>query len=252
MSTKTISIALSLLLASTTLMSNTDNMAESLMKLRSQVETIDSQIDDEKDAYKASMKSLTSQKSELEATVSRQELKIKQINKELTNVKGSITKASKNSEGLKPLVMEAIDNLITYMKSSIPFKTNERIESVQQVKDQLNSSLITPQKALSIVYNSYADEIRMTKENGIFKQTIELNGKSKLVEVARIGTAMMFFKTPNDTVGYVTKDASNWSYKEELNKEKQIQILNIFDAFKKQIRTGFFTLPNALVLKEVK
>lgn len=252
MSTKTISIALSLLLSSTTLLSNSDNMAESLMKLRAQVETLDSQIDDEKDAYKASMKSLTIQKSELEATVSRQELKIKQIQKELTNVKEHITAASKNSEGLKPLVIEAIDNLIAYMQASMPFKTNERIESVQTIKDQLNSSLITPQKALSIVYNSYADEIRMTKENGIFKQTINLNGKSKLVEVARIGTAMMFFKTPNEEVGYVSKNASTWIYKEELNKEKQMQILNIFDAFQKQIRTGFFTLPNALVLKEVK
>jgi len=233
-------------------MANNNNMAESLMKLRAQVEQLDSQITDEKDSYKASMKSLTIQKSELEATVSREELKTKQINKELSSVKNNIQKASKNSEGLKPLVVEAIDNLISYMKSSIPFKTNDRIASVQTIKDQLNSSLITPQKALSFIYNSYADEIRMTKENGIFKQTIKLNGKEKLVEVARIGTAMMFFKTPDNEVGYVTKDNKNWNYKEELNKNKQNEILNIFDSFKKQIRTGFFTIPNALVLREAK
>ena len=252
MSKTIISITLSLILSSVTLMANNNNMAESLMKLRAQVEQLDSQITDEKDSYKASMKSLTIQKSELEATVSREELKTKQINKELSSVKNNIQKASKNSEGLKPLVVEAIDNLISYMKSSIPFKTNDRIASVQTIKDQLNSSLITPQKALSFIYNSYADEIRMTKENGIFKQTIKLNGKEKLVEVARIGTAMMFFKTPDNEVGYVTKDNKNWNYKEELNKNKQNEILNIFDSFKKQIRTGFFTIPNALVLREAK
>ena len=233
-------------------MANSDNMAKSLMKLRAQVEQLDSQIDDEKDAYKASMKSLTIQKSELEAMVSRKELKIKEINKELNSVKTKITEASKNSEGLNPIVNEAIDNLITMIKASIPFKTNDRIEAIQKIKEELASSLITPQKALSYVYNSYADEIRMTKENGIFKQTINLDGKNKLVDVARIGTAMMFFKTPNDTVGYVVKNGNDWSYKEELNKEKQTQILNIFDAFKKQIRTGYFTLPNALVLSEAK
>jgi len=252
MSNKTMSIALSLLLSGTVVMANSDNMAKSLMKLRAQVEQLDSQIDDAKNSYKASMKSLTMQKSELEAMVSRDELKIKQINKELNSVKAKITEASKNSKGLDPIVNEAIDSLIAMIKTSIPFKTNDRIAAVQKVKEQLASSLITPQKALSYVYNSYADEIRMTKENAIFKQTINLGGENKLVEVARVGTAMMFFKTPNDAVGYVIKDGSEWSYKEELNKEKQDQILNIFDAFKKQIRTGYFTLPNALVLSEAK
>jgi outer membrane murein-binding lipoprotein Lpp len=252
MSNKTISIALTLLLSGTVLLANNDNMAESLMKLRAQVEQLDSQIDDEKDAYKASMKSLSIQKSELEAMVSREDLKIKQINKELEKVKAEITKASQNSEGLNPIILSAIDNLIAMIQTSIPFKKNDRIESVSKIKDQLNASLITPQKALSYVYNAYADEIRMTKENGIFKQTVQLNGKDKLVEVARIGTAMMFFKSPNDEVGYVTHNGSSWSYKQELNKEKQEQILNIFDAFKKQIRSGYFTVPNALVLSEAK
>ncbi|MFT7861227.1 MAG: DUF3450 family protein [Sulfurimonas sp.] len=252
MSKKTISIALSVLLSSTMLSANSDNMAESLMKLRAEVEQLDTKINDEKDAYKASMKSLSIQKSELEAMVSREDLKIKQIKKELSDIQEKITAASKNSEGLKPVVFEAIDNLTAMMKSSIPFKTNDRVESVEKIKQQLEASLITPQKALSQVYNAYNDEIRMTKENGIFKQTISLGGEEKLAEIARIGTAMMFFKTPDDTVGYVAKNGNTWSYKEELNKEKQDQILNIFDAFKKQIRTGYFTLPNALILSEAK
>ncbi len=251
MSNKTISIALTMLLSSASLMAN-NNMAESLMKLRAQVETLDSQIDDEKDSYKASMKSLSLQKSELEAMVSREDLRIKQLNKELAKVKAQTLKSAQSSQGLTPVVLEAIDNLVLMIKASMPFKTNERIASILKVKEQLNSSLITPQKALSIVYNSYADEIRMTKENGIFKQTIKLNGKDRLVEVARIGTAMMFFKSPNDEVGYVSKQGNSWKYKQELNSEKRAQILSIFDAFKKQIRSGYFTIPNALVLSEVK
>ncbi len=252
MSKKTISIALSMALTTTALLANSENMAESLMKLRSQVEQLDTRISDEKDSYKANMKSLTMQKIELEAMVSREELKIKQIEKELTQIKIAVKNSSVNSQNLTPIVNKAIENLILYIKTSLPFKTNDRIEAVTTVQNQLNAGTITPQKALSIVYNAYADEMRMTKENGIFKQTIELNGKNKLVEVARLGTAMMFFKSPSDNVGYATNSNGVWSYKEELNQEKQTQILNLFDAFKKQIRTGYFTLPNALVLSEAK
>ncbi len=252
MSKITVSITLSLLLGATTLMANSDNMAESLMKLRAQVEQLDAKISDEKDAYKAQMRSLSMQKSELEGTISRQELKIKQLQKELADVQSKIKKAGKNSQGIKPIVLEAADQLIAMMKRSIPFKTHDRIAAVEEIKTQLNSSLITPQKALSMLYNSYADEMRMTKENGIFKQTITLDGEEKLVEVARVGTVMMFFKTPDDVVGYVTKAGNGWDYKQELNKEKQDEILTLFDAFKKQIRTGYFTLPNALITSEAK
>ena len=220
------------------------------MKLRAQVEQLDSQIDDAKDDYKASMKSLTMQKSELEATLSRESLKIKQLQKELAKVKSAITKASKNSQTLNPLIYSAADNLIAMIEDALPFKKAERIASVQKTKDQLKAGLITPQKALTFLYNGYGDEMRMTKENGIFKQTIKLDGKDRLVEVARIGTAMMFFKTPDDQVGYVTKNSGVWSYQSELNQDKQKEILNIFDAFQKQIRSGYFTLPNALALSE--
>ncbi len=255
MSNKTIPFALSLLFAGSLLCASTsatDNMAESLMKLRAEVETLNSQISDEKDAYKSQMRSLTAQKSELEGIISRKELKFKEIQKELTGIQKKITKASKNSLGLKPIVFDAIDKLEAMIKTSIPFKTADRLAALEKIKTQLQSSLITPQKALSYVYNAYADEIRMTKENAIFKQSIQLDGEDKLVEVARVGTAMMFFKTPDEKVGYVTHTNNGWEYKEELNKEKQAEILNIFDAFKKQIRTGYFTLPNALILSEEK
>jgi hypothetical protein len=103
-----------------------------------------------------------------------------------------------------------------------------------------------------LTWNSYGDAIRMSKENGIFKQTIELNGQDRLADVARIGTMMMFFMTPNDEVGYVVKDQQGWQYKQAINKEEMEQINVLFDAFKKQIRTGYFTLPNALVVTEAK
>jgi len=252
MSNKSINLAFCLLVTSNILIADNNNMATSLMSLRAEVEQLDSQIDEAKDSYKASIKSLTLQKSELESMISREVLKTKQIQKELQLLKEKIAEASKNSKGLTPVINQAIDNLVLMIENSIPFKKEERIAAVQKIQEQLKASLITPQKALSYVYNSYADEIRMTKENGVFKQTITLDGKDKLVKVARIGTAMMFFQTPNDRVGYVLHSGTSWEYKEEFNKEKQDEISTIFDAFVKQIRSGYFTLPNVLVLNEVK
>jgi hypothetical protein len=222
------------------------NMAESLMKLRAEVETLDASIQDEKDGYKASMKSLVMQKNDLEATIAREDLQIKQLEQELAKVRKEVQEAGKNTEGLKPLLLDAITRLEARIKASLPFKTNERLADLERIKTQLEQDLITPQKALALTWNSYDDAIRMSKENGIFKQTVSLEGKDLLAEVARIGSVMMYFKTPDERVGYVRKSSNGWEYQEELNAKAQEQILALFDAFRKQIRTGYFVLPNAL------
>ena len=252
MTTKTIKIALSLLLSTTILSANSENMAESLMKIRSEVEKLDNEISDEKYEYKSYMKSLLRQKDDLEAIISREDLKIKQIQQELTKVKKEIKEAGKNSVGLKPLLIEALDNLVNNINNSIPFKTKDRVADINKIKEQIQNDLVTPQKGLALTWNAYGDALRLTKENGIFKQTIILNGQEKLVEVARLGTMMMYFKSPDKSVGYVTKDSNGWYYKEVVSKEEQEQIINLFDSFKKQIRTGYFTLPNAIVMGENK
>lgn len=222
------------------------------MKLRADVETLDSKITQDKDTYKSSMRSLMRQKDDLESVIAREDLKIKQIKQELSKVAKEIKENSKNTKGLKPLLLEALNALETNIKESIPFKTQDRLRDVAKIKEQIATDLVTPQKGLALTWNAYADAIRMTKENGIFKQTITLDNKQRLAEVARIGTMMMFFKTPDDTVGYVSKDDSGYYYKKELNSDAQKQILALFDAFKKQIRSGYFKLPNALLSMETK
>jgi len=252
MSTKMQNIALAFLVAGTSLMANSDNMAESLMKLRAEVEQLDSSIADEKETFRGSMKSLRLQKNDLEALIAREDLRTKQLTAEMGKVKKEVQEAGRNSVGMKPLVLDALARLQARIQTQIPFKTSDRIDDVTHIEEQLKKDEITAQKALALTWNSYGDAIRMSRENGIFKQTIELNGQDRLADVARIGTMMMFFMTPNEEVGYVVKDQQGWQYKQAINKAEMDQISALFDAFKKQIRTGYFTLPNALVVTEAK
>ena len=245
-------LAGSLIAASTLAASTEENMAASLMKLRAEVEQLNTQIQEEKDDTKAAMRSLVIEKNELDATIGRENLKIKQIEQEIEKVRKQITAASKNSEGIKPVVVAAIADLKAQIASEIPFKTAERLDDVTRIETQMNEGLITPQKALAQVWNSYADEVRMSKENALFKQTIKLDGEDRLAEIARLGSIMMFFRTPDDRVGYAAKDANGWFYKESVSKTEQEQIIALFDAMQKQIRTGYFTLPNAIATTEVK
>ncbi len=229
-------------------MAQTDNsMVESLMKLRTEVELLHSQIQDDQDAFQSSMRSLSLQKNDFETQINRQETQLKKINQEINQIRELIKKRSSKTDGLNPMVFQAVDNLQNIVSEGIPFKVSLRENDINEVKTQLKANLITPEQALSKIWGSYDDALRMSSENGLFKQPIMLAGKEKLAEVVKLGTVMLFFKLPTGEVGYAKKEEKKYHYIQESDEIKQKQIFSLFDAMKKQIRTGYFTIPYVVV-----
>lgn len=245
-----ISLAVSITLFSTSLNAqNTEALVASIMKLRADVESLYTSIDENKDNYKAQMKSLTLQSADTQAQINRKSTSIKLADLELQKIKLKIANTSAGNIELKPLLTNSFNLLEQTIQNGIPFKVQERLSAVKKIKTQLSEGLITQEKALALLWVSYDDNIRLTKEIGIFKQNIKIDSQNILAQVAKIGSVMMFFSTPNNQVGYVTKVDGKYIYVVATDEEEIKQIVALFDALTKQIRTGYFTLPNALVLK---
>jgi len=239
-------------LGSTSLYADNQNIVNSIMKLRADVESLYTKIDDNKDVYKAEMKSNAMQSADSEAQINRQETALKLAESELAKVKKKIEEASSKNESIKPMLLEAIHNLRAIIENGIPFKTKERLADLSTLQKNLIDEVVTEEKALLLILASYDDAIRLTKEIGLFKQEITLNGEPKMAKIAKLGSLMMYFATPDDQVGYVVKQGEDYSYKVVEDKEDIAKIVNLFDSLQKQIRTGFFSLPNALILSESK
>jgi chromosome segregation ATPase len=246
------SLVVSTLFSSSLLAKSSEEIVESIMKLRAEVESLYTQIDENKDYYKAQMKSLSMQSADSEAQINRERTSIKLAESELQKIQTKIENSSSNNVELKPLISDAIAQLQSSIKAGIPFQVQERLASLEKIKTQLNENEITSERALAMVWASYDDAIRLTKEIGIFKQQISINDKKLLAKVAKIGSVMIYFQAPDESVGYVSKTDTGYEYKVVNNAEDVKKITALFDALQKQIRTGYFTLPNALVLMENK
>ncbi len=240
------------ILGTSSLYAENDSIVKSIMKLRGDVESLYTKIDDNKDVYKAEMKSNTMQSADSEAQINRQETALKLAEAEFSKVQKKIAKASNKNESIKPMLLGAIDSLRTIITKGIPFKTTERLADLATLQKNLIDDVITEEKALLLIWASYDDTIRLTKEIGKFKQEIVLDGEPVLADIAKMGSIMMFFSTPDNRVGYVTKEGEGYAYKVITQKEERVKIVNLFDSLQKQIRTGFFNLPNALILSESK
>ncbi|MFT7879325.1 MAG: DUF3450 family protein [Sulfurimonas sp.] len=228
-----------------------DEMVKSIMELRSDVETLYSQIDHNKDAYKSQMKSYSLQISDNEAQINRQETALKLTRQNIEKIEEKLEATGSTTADLKPIVYGAIAALEKEIKAGIPFKVEERVAALHQIKRDLENKNITQEKALALVWANYDDALRLTKEIGQFKQEITLDGKATMAKIAKVGSVMMFFATPDDRVGYVKQNGKKYDYVVTTDGDERDQIIDLFDALQKQIRTGYFTLPNALLTRGV-
>jgi len=224
-------------------------MVKSILKLRADVESLYTKIDENKDTYKSQMKSYMMQITDNEAQINRLQTALKLSQQNIQKTKTDIKSFTSKGEDLKPLILNAIDLLISEIKAGIPFKVEERMAAVMKIKTDIDEGTVTQEKALALLWANYDDALRLTKEIGLFKQEIELDGQTKLAKIAKIGSVMMFFSTPDNKVGYVVKKENVYSYKTVVDEEKRVEIIKLFDALQKQIRTGYFSLPNALILR---
>lgn len=231
---------------------NNENIVKSIMTLRGDVEALYTKIDENKDAYKAQMKSYTLQISDNEAQINRQETTFKLTEQNLQKVEEELKEIGSSGKDIKPVIYKALEMLATEIKAGIPFKVEERLSALKKIKTELDNGSMTQEKALALTWASYDDALRLTKEIGLFKQEITLNKEAKIAKIAKIGSVMMFFSTPDNQVGYVTETGDTYKYIIAEDDTKKSQIIKLFDALQKQIRTGYFTLPNALLLRGVK
>src|SRR5690606_29294078 len=91
----------------------------------------------------------------------------------------------------------------------------------------------------------YEDEFRLTRENGLFSQTISLGRERVLADVVRLGSMALYFRTQDGRVGLAQRAADGWRFVVEDDAADRARIDALFDALRKQIRQGWFELPLA-------
>ena len=224
-----------------------ENLARSLSEVRGNVEELQVQLDLEKENHRNQMASLASQLADLGVEERRQNISIEKLQQSLDKFQEDTENNTASSDSLKPVIIDFITRYRIYVRNGFPFKINDRLSDINKLENQVNNNLIDAKKSVNIMWAFIEDEIRLSKENGIYQQTIDLNGEQVLADIAKLGTALMYFQTGDNRVGMASrKKDGNWKYIEATKNHDIEQIALLFDSLKKQIRQGYFELPNPL------
>jgi len=239
-------ILIGLLLAVPVYAEKFDDLAQSLIRLRGEVEELQSQLDMEKQDHKGKMDSLSSQMSDLSVENHRQKIALEKMGQAVKKLQEAKEAKLSGEEVLLPYVLASLENLRQIISNGLPFKISERIAELDSLRSQLESGNLDPKRAANRIWAFIEDEVRLTRENGVYSQSIALNGKNILADVAKLGSMFVYFQTSDNQVGMAQKKNGSWQFVELNESSDKQRINNLFDSLRKQIRQGYFELPNPL------
>lgn len=223
-----------------------EELAEELAAIRADVETLSESLARLKSETKDEIRGLSRQKSDLQIELDREDVRIAKLKSTLAGKRERRIAMASDGKDLGPTIEAALVSARLYIQSSLPFRKADRLAEIDKIERQVQGEVLSNPRALSRLWGFMEDEFRMTKESAAFQQTIEFRGSEQLVDVVRVGMVMMFIATRDGAYGVSQNVDGAWSFVEASDRDAERAIASLFASFKKQIRVGFFTLPNAL------
>jgi aspartyl-tRNA synthetase len=224
---------------------NIKNVSKELVKVRQEIEELHSTLSFKKSEFNDQMRSYSNQKSDLDIKISRNELKIKELERDLLKIKEENKEKSSTQKDIVPVLKDAIANLRVVIKDSIPFKKVDRLSALNEIKNRLDANLVTPNKVANQLWAFVEDEMMLGKTSGLYNDTVEIDGTKKLVKVLKIGKIAIFYKD-GESYGMIKKRDGAWVNEKITSKDDVVNTAKLFDTFSKQIRTGKFTIKNII------
>lgn len=231
-------------------------LAAELARLRGEIDRLSDELESTRREGRDALRSLTLRKSELTLDVERERLRVQQLRRAREEQKLRLEQVKASQSALKPVAAKAIDIAAAAVEHGVPFQREARRGEFEALRKRLDEGLIGPVDVLVRLWNLVEDELRLTRENGLYQQVVVLDGDEVLADVARLGTAMMFFETRDGRVGRAVHTGGAgaagapsgraWIWEVRETPDERVRITKLFETLRKRVRVGFFELPAAL------
>ena len=215
-----------------------------LAALRSEVNDLEAKVDRLRSEFLSEQQSLQNQKAELEIMHRKEQVRRDTLQRLRSRQITERRKTESWSARLVEPAKEAVEQLRGLVLNTLPFKRKERLAALGEIESGLRAAKPDSALAISRLWQFLEDELKLTAESGLHRQVVLLNGQRRLIEVARIGMALLFFRTKDDRYGWAERSPDGGyrfvvfddSVRTEATKA-------LFEALRKQIRQGLFLLP---------
>jgi hypothetical protein len=136
---------------------------------------------------------------------------IKNQLEELEELGESIDNVTVIERQIGPLIERMIDNLEKYVSLDIPFLMSERNDRIEFLKETLDRADVTVAEKFSQVMQAYQVENSYGATIEAYSDIIELDGKTRQVDMLKWGRVALVFQTPDgETTGVWNNTSRSW------------------------------------------
>ena len=146
-----------------------------------------------------------------------------------------------------PLIA-ALGDAKRFVQISLPFKAEQRLRALNQIESELRGGSPNVAGALRRLWRFYEEEDALGKEVAFAQQPITLKGKTQLVDVIRIGMALLYFRTAKGEFGWAHQKGETWSFEAFTGPEEIETTRLLFSSFESNRLLG----PQYLILPEIR
>jgi hypothetical protein len=215
-----------------------------LAKLRGEVESLATSIEQAKDDRRVRMRSLADQTSQTETELRREQLRKTELEKRVAELQGKIDARNASQSTLAPAVRAGVATLRALVATTLPFRLDERLAAIDGLEKKLADGLLGPAQGWARLWELVEGELRLVRESALDRQVIRLpSGEERLVPVVRLGMAALYYKAGPEDFGALVKDGAGWRAEAVEGPVPTAQLAALFDSFEKRVRSGFFELP---------
>lgn len=220
-----------------------ENLAKELVTKRAEVERLASEVELRKTELREQLRADTQQQAELERQARLLEQELAQVRSGAAAEVAAIESREALRAAIAPVVLRHVAALRERVALGLPFRARERAAELGRLSSDLEAGKVAPPEALGKLWSAFEDELRLTREVGIHRQEVSLEGREQLVDVLKLGMVLLYFRTLEGRHGLAAPDGSGWRFTLVTGDDEQ-RIAALFESLEKHVRTGFFPLPN--------
>lgn len=214
--------------------------ADAAKESQQKIDKIADQTRDLLQEYKTVMKQVDG----LKVYNARLEKQIANQDKRVAAIENSIDEVTVIQRQITPLVIRMIDGLDQFVALDKPFHLKERQERIAFLRANLDRADVTTAEKFRQVLEAYKIENEYGRKIDAYKDTIQIDGTDREVNILRVGRIALLFQTTDLAVsGYW--DSKNGSWEKLESNEYRSAIQNGIRMANKQASIDLLTLPIA-------
>lgn len=219
-------------------------LGRSLAELRAEVEGLAEEVESARAEAREEQLALARRRASLAGDLDEARLVEAEVARRVEAAKASAAARTTASDTVAAPVRDALVTLRAQVSSGLPWKARERLSRLDDVEHLLETE--GPVSAAGALWRVIDDELELSSSSQLARQPISLSraaGSDQRVvaDVIRIGTVMMFFRTPRGEVGVAERAtpgsggtaASSVRWRVLDDAQERARVHGLFEAFRK-------------------